>query len=747
MVNWKKIFFFLFEMKPKMKKSTNQTKSFTAKKVGNKLTKRRKSDSKQNDFKDPKKENKEKKLTKSNLFWQEQTRKAREKREKKKLDELAFETVSGDFSVQKDEKFNEEIDKFNSSASDDCSESQGCHDNKNTAETIAGQEEQSSEDEESSGDEEDEFNEETKTLRKRVIDANRKGKKSGGFQSMGLSYPIFKAIQHKGYKIPTPIQRKAIPIILQSGDVVAMARTGSGKTAAFLIPLIERLKQHSAKVGMRALVLSPSRELAQQTLKFVCEFAKYTDLRACCLVGGDNLDDHFTQLASNPDIVIATPGRLMHLIIETRLEFKAVEYVVFDEADRLFELGFAEQLKEICLKLPLSRQTLLFSATLPKILVDFARAGLQNPTLIRLDVDTKISPDLQMHFFNAKHEEKHGALLYLLYHIIPQEQQTVIFTCTKHHVEFLQELLIRVGLSSTFIYGSLDQAARKINLAKFKYNKCKILVVTDVAARGIDIPLLDNVINYDFPSASKVFVHRVGRTARAGKSGNSYSLVTNDEIPYMMDLQLFTGRPFVFANQFNQKDLRPDYTREIIFGSLPLKDLTLEVESVSSLIKGDILLETLLDSAQKGYSMYIKSRPTASKPSYARAKEIKLQNIGIHPLFCIQYINLAEDVSKNELEQVSMISQIQNFRPSESIFELGKKGTKTAEAVLMQKRRKQLQKSIKYNLEQKDKIIKNEQMSQTRFLSEKVNQNVTENVDLEGFKEHLTNIKKGKTLS
>jgi ATP-dependent RNA helicase DDX54/DBP10 len=399
-----------------------------------------------------------------------------------------------------------------------------------------------------------------------------------------------------------------------------------------LIPLVEKLKQHSSKVGARALVLSPSRELAQQTLKFVMDLAKYTDLRACCLVGGDNMDDHFSALASNPDIIIATPGRLMHLSIETKLEFKAIDYVVFDEADRLFELGFADQLREICMKLPLDRQTLLFSATLPKILVDFARAGLQNPTLIRLDVDTKISSDLQMYFFNVKHEEKHGALLYLLCNQIPQEEQTVIFVSTKHHVEFIQELLVKNGLNSTFIYGSLDQAARKIHLARFKHDKCKILVVTDVAARGIDIPMLDNVINYDFPSSSKVFVHRVGRTARAGKSGNAYSLVTNDEIPYMLDLQLFTGRSLVFANQFND-DLDPDYTKEIVFGSLPMMNVALEVESVSAIIKGDVLLETLLESSKQGYKMYCKSRPNASKPSYQRAKEIKLQSIGIHPIF------------------------------------------------------------------------------------------------------------------
>lgn len=175
-----------------------------------------------------------------------------------------------------------------------------------------------------------------------------------------------------------------------------MARTGSGKTAAFLIPLLERLKTHSAKVGARALVLSPSRELAMQTQKVCKELGKHTDLRSCVLVGGDNLDDQFSMIASNPDILIATPGRLLHLAVEMDLDLRSVEYVVFDEADRLFEMGFAVQLHEILSRLPQNRQTLLFSATLPKILVDFAKAGLQEPTLIRLDADTKISKDLEV---------------------------------------------------------------------------------------------------------------------------------------------------------------------------------------------------------------------------------------------------------------------------------------------------------------------------------------------------------------
>lgn len=184
---------------------------------------------------------------------------------------------------------------------------------------------------------------------------NKKRKKSGGFQSMGLSFPVFKGIMKKGYRLPTPIQRKTIPLIMDGKDVVAMARTGSGKTAAFLIPMFERFKAHSAKVGARGLVLSPTRELALQTLKFTKELGRFTGLKAAVILGGDRMEDQFEALHGNPDIIIATPGRFLHVMMEMDLKLASVEYVVFDEADRLFELGFSQQLHEILHRLPDSR--------------------------------------------------------------------------------------------------------------------------------------------------------------------------------------------------------------------------------------------------------------------------------------------------------------------------------------------------------------------------------------------------------
>jgi ATP-dependent RNA helicase DDX54/DBP10 len=316
--------------------------------------------------------------------------------------------------------------------------------------------------------------------RKNANAPGKSGKKGGGFQAMGLNVALLKSIAQKGFKVPTPIQRKAVPLILQGDDVVGMARTGSGKTAAFVIPMIEKLKTHSAKVGARGIIMSPSRELALQTLKVVKEFGRGTDLRTILLVGGDSLEEQFSSMTTNPDIIIATPGRFLHLKVEMHLDLSSVQYIVFDEADRLFEMGFAAQLAEILYALPTSRQTLLFSATLPKSLVEFARAGLQDPKLIRLDAESKISPDLKSAYFTIKSGDRDGALLHILDNIIkmpvgetavakqakeegdmskskkrkrgsgnpkdaPVEESTIIFAATKHRVEYLSTLLKAAG--------------------------------------------------------------------------------------------------------------------------------------------------------------------------------------------------------------------------------------------------------------------------------------------------------------
>ncbi|XP_066835012.1 ATP-dependent RNA helicase DDX54 [Anser cygnoides] len=535
-------------------------------------------------------------------------------------------------------------------------------------------------------DEDDATAEDTQAM----VRAQNKKKKSGGFQSMGLSYPVFKGIMKKGYKVPTPIQRKTIPVILRGRDVVAMARTGSGKTACFLIPMFERLKAPSP-AGARALILSPTRELALQTLKFTKELGKFTGLRTALILGGDKMEDQFAALHENPDIIIATPGRLVHVAVEMNLKLQSVEYVVFDEADRLFEMGFAEQLQEILARLPGSHQTVLFSATLPKLLVEFARAGLTEPTLIRLDVESKLSEQLKLAFFHVRGDDKPAVLLHLLRSVVKPQDQTVVFVATKHHTEYLKELLTAQGICCTHIYSSLDQTARKINIAKFAQGKCPVLLVTDVAARGLDIPMLDNVINYSFPAKSKLFLHRVGRVARAGRSGTAYSLVAPDEMPYVFDLHLFLGRPLVLAGA---QELPAD--ADGVLGRVPQSLVDDEECLLLTDHEGSLELRSLRRVADNAHKQYLRSRPGPSPESIKRVKDMDTSQLGIHPLFSSCF----EDT---ELERLKFVDSIKSYKSKATIFEINATARTMASTIMRSKRRHDRALIEKYQRGQQEK--------------------------------------------
>ncbi|XP_037672539.1 ATP-dependent RNA helicase DDX54 [Choloepus didactylus] len=508
---------------------------------------------------------------------------------------------------------------------------------------------------------------------------NKKKKKSGGFQSMGLSYPVFKGIMKKGYKVPTPIQRKTIPVILDGKDVVAMARTGSGKTACFLIPMFERLKARSAQTGARALILSPTRELALQTMKFTKELGKFTGLKTALILGGDKMEDQFAALHENPDIIIATPGRLVHVAVEMNLKLQSVEYVVFDEADRLFEMGFAEQLQEIIGRLPEGHQTVLFSATLPKLLVEFARAGLTEPVLIRLDVDAKLNEQLKTAFFHVREDAKPAALLHLLRNVVRPQDQTVVFVATKHHAEYLSELLAAQRVTCTHIYSALDQTARKINLARFTHNQCSALIVTDLAARGLDIPLLDNVINYSFPAKGKLFLHRVGRVARAGRSGTAYSLVAPDEVPYLLDLHLFLGRGLALARSHEEPS--GEAAVDGVLGRVPQSVLDEEDGGLQSTLEASLELQGLGRVADNAQQQYVRSRPAPSPESIKRAKELDLAGLGLHPLFSSRF-------KEEELQRLRLVDSIKNYRSRATIFEIGASSRDPSSQVMRTKRQK-----------------------------------------------------------
>lgn len=491
--------------------------------------------------------------------------------------------------------------------------------------------------------------------------------KPGSFQGLGLSQVTYKAIMKMGYKVPTPIQRRTIPTILEGQDVVAMARTGSGKTAAFLIPIVERLKNHSVSVGFRAVVLSPTRELAIQTAKFCRQLGRYAGLRCCLLVGGQAMEAQFEHLANNPDVVIATPGRLMHHIMEAELSLSRVEVLVFDEADRLFELGFAEQLQKILDATPISRQCLLFSATLPAQLVSFSRAGIKNPAFIRLDVETTLSESLDLWFLYVRKAEKLAAAISVLRRLSKDKKSTIMFVATRHHVEFFGELLNTIGVSAAIVYGSMDQIARQEQVAKFRGRKASVLVTTDVAARGIDIPLLDYVLNFDFPPSAKLFVHRSGRTARAGRSGLCISLVTLEDLPYTVELSTFLGLKLKVADD-KPGDAEEEGKGKAVVGSVPPLDL--EVEGLEALLLDEgTLLKSLYKSMMASYNLYYKTRPSASKSSVARAKQMveevggpaQLQGI-IHPAFREEEGErlLPGSVARSEK---SFIQELRTFRP------------------------------------------------------------------------------------
>jgi ATP-dependent RNA helicase DDX54/DBP10 len=424
----------------------------------------------------------------------------------------------------------------------------------------------------------------------------------------------------------------------------------------------------------------------------------------------------------------------LHLIVEMNLELKSVQYVVFDEADRLFEMGFETALTEIILRLSPTRQTLLFSATLPKSLVEFAKAGLQTPKLVRLDAEGKISTDLKMAFFSLKQAEKDACLLYLLRDVIgvptgsnqPEEvpegkgkkkaisqyaapHQTLVFVATKHHVEYLTVLLTTAGYSISQIYGTLDQTARSIQMDRFRRGITNILVVTDVAARGIDIPVLENVVNYDFPTGARVFVHRVGRTARAGRTGWAWSFLTTPELPYLLDLQLFLGRPL--KHRASPEDARA-WCDSLVLGPFPRDAIDQELESIKALDAEDSSIQSLREIMRKGHGMYERSKGKASQASYKRAKDMSKDpashglvgmSTAIHPVLFHKSAktNFQAEAAGDQVEEgkrVALLKVINSFTPAETVLEVAHKaqkgkGTETT-AALMKERRKALKKAV-----------------------------------------------------
>ena len=497
---------------------------------------------------------------------------------------------------------------------------------------------------------------------------NKKTKKAKGFKVFHLTEEIYQGIKNIGYKNPTPIQKKIIPEIMSGFNIIAHSRTGSGKTAAFLLPMLAKLKKHSQIVGTRCLILSPVRDLAYQTGMFCRKLGKFTDLRFALIAGGKGFDDQFERLAQNPDIIIATPGRVLHHIEEGSLQLKKIEIIIIDEADKMMELSMGDQIRKIIQNCPPQKQIILLSATIQDQLATFLKSGIiKEYKILSINEENKIPEKLKIHLIYTRRQDKLYTLISLLKtpSIINIEKQlTIIFVMTKYHCDYLQEILKYWEISSLVIYGSMEQDLRNTTLEDFKKGRKKILIVTDVAARGIDIPLLDNVINFDFPDNHKLFIHRVGRTARAGKSGRVFNLINSDELPYFFDIKYYLGKKFVLSSDDEEakKEDTVDNYNTISFGSIPEQViLNMKNDKRDYLFNTGLDIEELYKSMQRAEKKGLTFKQKPSRYGIAEAKKLINEfNIKIHPFYAKKY---------GDEEKQQFLSNLKNYKPKELYFE------------------------------------------------------------------------------
>jgi ATP-dependent RNA helicase DDX54/DBP10 len=492
-------------------------------------------------------------------------------------------------------------------------------------------------------------------------------KKAKGFRTFHFPEQIYQGIKNMGYKNPTPIQRKVIPEILSGFNIIAHSRTGSGKTAAFLLPALSQLHTHSKIVGARCLILSPTRELAHQTAMFCRKLGKYTDLRFALLVGGNELESQFEKLAQNPDIIIATPGRVLHHIDEGSLQLKNIKHLIIDEGDKMMELNFGEQLRDIIKHCPLNKQIIILSATIQGELALFLKSGIiKEYKLINIEEENKIPDTLKINLIYTRKDIKIYTFISLFNENIINlnKELTIVFVMTKYHCEYIQEYLNYFNIQSMIIYGQMEQELRNKNLENFRKGKIKLLIVTDVAARGIDIPLLDNVINYDFPDSQKLFIHRVGRTARAGRKGTVFNLVTVDELPYFFDIKHALGKKFILSTDTtaNTAEDTVDNYNTISFGTVPDK-LINDIKNK----KKDYLFNSQLDIEQLYQSMLKAEKKGISfqqKPTQYGIKQAKVLlnefDMKLHPFYVEKYA---------DEEKQNFLSMLKKFKPKENYFE------------------------------------------------------------------------------
>lgn len=364
------------------------------------------------------------------------------------------------------------------------------------------------------------------------------------FEELNLAPAILKAVQEQGYENPTPIQAQAIPLVLAGHDLLAGAQTGTGKTAAFTLPMLQRLSEGTAPKnkfggkGIRTLVLTPTRELAAQVEENLRSYAKYLDINSTVIFGGVGMKPQIARIEKGVDVLVATPGRLLDLAGQGFMDLSTVEMLILDEADRMLDMGFIHDVKKVLALVPKDKQSLLFSATFSDEIRELANGLLKNPQSIQVTPRNTTVQRIKQ----VIHPVGRGKKKQVLLHIIQENNwsQVLVFTRTKFGANNVAEYLTKNGVSAMALHGNKSQSARTQALEGFKTGELRALVATDIAARGIDIDELPNVVNYEIPNISEDYVHRIGRTGRAGREGNAVSLVCMDEEGFMMDIERFT---------------------------------------------------------------------------------------------------------------------------------------------------------------------------------------------------------------
>jgi ATP-dependent RNA helicase RhlE len=370
------------------------------------------------------------------------------------------------------------------------------------------------------------------------------------FSTLGLSEPLLRALASENYTQPTPIQAQTIPLILSGRDVLGIAQTGTGKTAAFGLPLLQRLaenRQSPAAQSARALILAPTRELAVQIGQSLKVYGKHYGYRHAVILGGVSQHSQVAAMRNGVDILVATPGRLLDLFKQKQIRLDSVSMLIVDEADRMLDMGFIRDVRRIVAALPRARQSLLFSATMPDDVVHLAHEMLRNPTRVDISPPTKTADRIEQRVFHVAAQDKRKLLTNLLHD--PAMNRVIVFTRTKHGANKVVEHLAKDGFEADAIHGNKSQNARQRAMEKFRSGHARVLVATDIAARGIDVDGITHVVNFELPNESESYVHRIGRTARAGAEGIAISFCAPDERGYLRDIEKLVKRKLTVVGE------------------------------------------------------------------------------------------------------------------------------------------------------------------------------------------------------